>query len=54
MPLLKTSILIICTEKTDFNEAQEKDFKIAILYMFKNLKGNMNKCINENTNRLMK
>lgn len=40
-------------EKSNLAEAQEKDFKIAIMKYFKNLKEDVNKCLNEgfeNTN----
>ena len=37
-------------EKSNFADAQNNDFKIVIVNMFKQLKENMNKCLNEDHN----
>lgn len=41
--------VIIRAEKCNPADAQDKDFKTAIMNMFKDLKENINKCLNEDS-----
>ena len=43
MPPQETSILIILFAKSNLSKVQDKDFKIAIMNMFKGHKEDMNK-----------
>lgn len=48
MLLLEASkLIVIGPKKSNLADTQDKDFKIAM--MFKDLKGNINKCFSENT-----
>lgn len=40
-----SKLTVISPKKSNLVDTQDKDFKIAM--MFKDLKGNMNKCFNE-------
>lgn len=41
-----SKLIVIGPKKSNLADTQDKDFKIAM--MFKDLKGTMNKCFNEN------
>lgn len=45
---------MIGTEKNNFTETQDREVKIAVMNMFKNLKGDMNQGLFENQGIQMK